>query len=58
MEGAATKSEYLDGIGYLNGKGTPMTVFTKAAEKRTEDIMYLKVLCNLDGPEIDKMILQ
>ena len=54
MEGAATKAEYLDGIGYLNGKGNPTTAFPKAVEKRPEDIMYLKVLCNLNETEIDK----
>ena len=58
VEGAATKSEYLDGIGFLNGKGNPMTAFPKATEKHPEDIVYLKVLCNLDGPAIDKRILQ
>ena len=51
VEGTAAKAEYLDGIGFLNGKENPMTEFTKATEKRPEDIMYLKVLCNLDGPD-------
>ena len=58
VEGATTKAEYLDGIGCLNGRVNPMTAFPKAAEKRPEDITYLKVLCNLDGPEIDERILQ
>ena len=35
-----------------------MTEFPKSSEKRPEYIIYLKVLCNLDGPDIDKMILQ
>ena len=30
-EGAATKAEYLDGIGFMNGKINPMTAFTKVA---------------------------
>ena len=34
VEGAATKADYLDGIGFINGKGNPMTSFPKAAEKR------------------------
>ena len=58
VEGAATKAEYLDGIVFMNGEVNPMTEFTKASEKRPEDIMYLKVLCNLDGPDIDERILQ
>ena len=58
MEGAATNAEYLDGIGFLNGKGNPMKAFTKAADNFLEDIIYLKVLCNLYGPEIDEKILQ
>ena len=58
VEGATTKSGYLNGIGFLNGKGDPMTAFPKGAEKSPEDIMYLKVLCNLDGAEIDNRILQ
>ena len=57
VEGAATKSEYLDGIGFLNGKGDHMTEFTKAVKKRMENIMYLKVLCKLYGPAIDYRIL-
>ena len=44
VEGAATKAEYLDGILFPNGKGNPMTEFTKAEEKTPEDIMYLKVI--------------
>ena len=31
-----------------------MKAFPKAAEMRPEDIMYLKVLCTIDGPEIDE----
>ena len=58
VEGTAAKAEYLDGIGFLNGKENPMTEFTKATEKRPEDIMYLKVLCNLDGPDFYERILQ
>ena len=58
VEGAARKEGYLDGIGFMNGKGNTITEFPKAAEKRPECIMYLKVLCNLDGPDIDKRILQ
>ena len=42
VEGAVTKAEYLDGIGFMNGKGNPMTEFPDAAEKRLEYIMYLK----------------
>ena len=52
------KAEYIDGIGFLNGKGNPMKEFPKATEKRPEDMMYLKVLCNLYGPDIDEKILQ
>ena len=33
-----------------------MTKFPKAVEKRLEYIMYLKVLCNLDGTKIYKRI--
>ena len=31
VEGAVTKAEYLDGIGFMNGKINPMTAFTKVA---------------------------
>ena len=58
VEGATMKAGYLDIIGLLNRKGNHMTAFTKVAEKRPEDIMYLKVLCNLDIPEIGERILQ
>ena len=58
VEGAVTKADYLDGIVFLDVKGNPMTAFSKVAAKRPEDIMYLKVLCSLYGPEIDKRILQ
>ena len=30
VEGIDTKEEYIDGIGFLNGKGNPMKQFTKA----------------------------
>ena len=58
VEGAATKADYLDGIRFINGKGIPMTDFPKAAENRREDIMYLKALCNIYGPDIDNRILK
>ena len=58
VEGATTKVEYHDGIGFLNTKGNTMTEFKKAAENQQEDIMYLKVLCNLYRTDIDERILQ
>ena len=58
VEGNAAKAEYLDGIGFINRKGNPMKAFLKASDNPPEDIMYLKVIYNLDGPEIDERILQ
>ena len=57
-EGKVTKADYLDVIGFIYGKWNPMTEFTKAARKHPEYIMYLKVLCTLDGSDIYKRILQ
>ena len=57
MKGADTKADFLSEIVFLNEKGNLIMAFTKAAEKRPKDIIYLKVLCNLDGPEIDERIL-
>ena len=34
VEGDATKADYLDGIGFLNRKGNPMTEFPKVTDKR------------------------
>ena len=34
VEGDATKAEYLDGIGFMNRKGNPMTEFPKVTDKR------------------------
>ena len=58
VEGAATKAGYLDGTVFLNGKVNPIMAFTKATEKLPEDIIYIKVICNLYGPDIDQKILQ
>ena len=33
VEGSATKLKYIDGIGFLKGKGNTMTAFPKAVEK-------------------------
>ena len=33
VEGTSTKAEYLDDIGFMDGKGNLMKAFTKAAEK-------------------------
>ena len=54
VEGSSKKAEYIDGIGFFNGKGYHIKAFPKAVEKRQEYIIYLKVPCTLVGPDIDE----
>ena len=57
VEGAVTKVEYLDDIG-SERKRESYDVISKGGREAPGKIMYLKVLCNLNGHEIDEMVLQ
>ena len=58
VEGAAMKAEFLDGIVFLNWKMNPMTESPNESDNLPEDIIYLKMICNLHWPDIDERIVQ